>query len=332
MSERRGTERVTVPAGTVPGLTAIREAADRIRPYIHRTPVLTCSTVNGMLGAELFFKCENFQKIGAFKIRGATNAVLALDPAAASRGVATVSSGNHAAALALTARTTGIPAYVVMPENSARVKIDAVSGYGAKIVFCAPTMEARERTLAEVVERTGAVLIHPYNDYRIIAGQATATLELIEEVSHLDVVMTPIGGGGLTSGAALAVHYLAPSAKMIAAEPEGANDAYRSFQSGQLVPSEHPDTIADGLRSSLGDKTFPIISRLVDDIVCVTEDGIRSAMRMIWERMKIIVEPSAAVPLGALLEQRLSVTGKRVGIILSGGNVDLERLPWTPAG
>jgi threonine dehydratase len=313
---------------SIPDLTEIRETARRIEPYIHRTPVLTCRTISEMVRADLFFKCENLQKVGAFKIRGATNAVLMLDDEVAPRGVATVSSGNHGAALALAAHRRGIQAYVVMPENSAQVKKDAVAGYGAQIVFCAPTMEAREKTLAEVVERTGATLIHPYNDYRIIAGQATATLELIEDVPGLDIVMTPIGGGGLTSGAALVVHYMASATKMIAAEPQGANDAYRSFHDGRLIPSEHPLTIADGLRSSLGDKTFPLIQEFVDDIVTVKEEGIVRAMRTIWERMKIIVEPSAAVPLGALLENSLDVTGKRVGIILSGGNVDLDELPW----
>ena len=323
---------MNVPPLGVPDLAEIRKTADRIRPHVHRTPVMTCSAINGMVGADLFFKCENLQKVGAFKFRGATNAVLMLDDKAAPRGVATVSSGNHAAGLSLAARARGIPAYVVMPDNSARVKIDAVAGYGAHIIFCAPTMEAREQAVADLVERTGATLVHPYNDYRIIAGQATATLELIEDTPGLDVVMTPIGGGGLTSGASLVVHYCSPSTKMIAAEPEGANDAFRSFHSGRIVPSENPTTIADGLRSSLGEKTFPIIQEFVDDIVTVSEDGIVRAMRTIWERMKIIVEPSAAVPLGALLEGRVPVSGKRVGIILSGGNVDLEQLPWLAKG
>jgi len=312
----------------VPTLEEIREAANRIRPHVHRTPVLTCRALNAMVGAELFFKCENFQKVGAFKIRGAANAVFSLGQKKVSRGVATHSSGNHAAALAFAARSRGVKAYVVMPENAPQVKKDAVAGYGAQISFCRPTLQAREETLAKVIDQTGAVAIHPYNDFLIIAGQATAALELLEDVPNLDIVMTPIGGGGLTSGTALSVRYIWPKAKVIAAEPEGADDAYRSFRSGKLIPSEHPQTVADGLLTSLGDKTFPIVRDFVDDIVTVSEEGIIQAMRCIWERMKIIVEPSAAVPLGTLLTHRLDVRGKRVGIILSGGNVDLERLPW----
>ena len=313
---------------TVPSLEDIREAARRIGPYVHRTVVLTCSAIDTLVGAKLHFKCENFQKAGAFKIRGATNAVQQLDERAAARGVATHSSGNHGAALALAARTRGIKAHVVMPENSAQVKKDAVAGYGGQIIECAATLEAREMTLAQVVERTGATFIHPYNDYTIIAGQATATAELLEDVPGLDIVITPVGGGGLASGAALAVEYIAPGVEMVGAEPAGADDAYQSFQTGRLVPSVNPQTTADGLRTSLGEKTFAIIREYVDEIVTVSEDGICAAMRTIWERMKIIVEPSAAVPLGALMENRLDVSGKRVGIILSGGNVDLERLPW----
>ncbi len=313
---------------TCPTLGEIREAARRIEPHIHRTPVMTCRALDRMVSAELYFKCENLQKTGAFKIRGATNAVMLLDDAEASRGVATHSSGNHAAALAFAARGRGIPAYVVMPENAPEAKRAAVSGYGAEIISCPATLAARERMLAEVVERTGAHFVPPYNDYRVIAGQATATLELLETVPDLDVVMTPVGGGGLTSGAALAVHYLSPGTRMIAAEPAGADDAYRSFRSGRLLPVEHPDTIADGLRTSLGDKTFAIIRRHVDDIVTVDDATIVCAMRLIWERMKLIVEPSAAVPLASLLDTRIAVHGQRVGIILSGGNVDLDHLPW----
>jgi threonine dehydratase len=316
----------------VPTLDEIRQAADRIRPYIHRTDVLTCSAIDEMVGAELYFKCENFQKVGAFKIRGATNAVFSLDRKEVARGVATHSSGNHAAALALAARSRGVKAYVVMPDNAPQVKKDAVAGYGAEIFLCAPALRAREQKLAEVIDRTGAAAIHPYNDFLIIAGQATAALELLEDVSDLDVVMTPIGGGGLTSGTALSVRYICPGTKVIAAEPEGADDAYRSFRAGRLIPSENPKTVADGLLTSLGGKTFGIVREFVDDIVTVSEDGIIQAMRCIWERMKVIVEPSAAVPLGALLTRRLDVSGKRVGIILSGGNVDLDRLPWLIQG
>jgi threonine dehydratase len=281
-----------------------------------------------MVGGEIYFKCENFQKAGAFKSRGATNAVFSLDEKEVAHGVATHSSGNHAAALALAAKSRGVNAYVVMPENAPQVKKDAVAGYGAEIFFCTPTLRAREETLAKVVDETGAVAIHPYNDFLIIAGQATAALELLEDISDLDVIMTPIGGGGLTSGTALSVKFTSPHTKVIAAEPQGADDAYRSLRSGRLIPSEDPKTIADGLLTSLGDKTFPIVKDFVDDIVTVTEEGIIEAMRCIWERMKIVVEPSAAVPLGALLTHRLNVSGKRVGIILSGGNVDLDRLPW----
>jgi len=281
-----------------------------------------------MCDAELFFKCENFQKVGAFKIRGAANAVFILNPEDASRGVATHSSGNHAAALALAARWRGIRAFVVMPDNAPAVKRDAVAGYGAEIVSCAPTLKAREETLGEVVRRTGAVFIPPYNDYGVIAGQGTAALELCEEVSHLDVVIAPVGGGGLVSGTAIAVSELCPGTRVIAAEPEGANDAYRSFHEGTIVPMKNPVTIADGLRTSLGDRTFPIIRRLVHDIVTVSEQDISEGMRFIWERMKIVVEPSAAVPFGAVLGNREAIPGRRIGIILSGGNVDLARLPW----
>ena len=312
----------------IPDLATIRAAAARIAPFIHRTPVLTCNALDRISGAELFFKCENLQKVGAFKYRGATNAVQSLSETESQHGVATHSSGNHAAALALAARQRNIPAYVVMPDNSPQVKKSAVAGYGAEIIYCAPTLAAREETLAAVIARTGAHFVHPYNDYRVIAGQATATLELLEEINPLDMVITPVGGGGLTGGAALAVHYLSPGTRMVAAEPAGADDACRSFRSGELQPSRDPATIADGLLTSLGDRTWPIIREHVDDIVTVTDAGIIQAMRLVWERMKIIIEPSAAVPLAALLERRVDTEGRRIGIILSGGNVDLERLPW----
>ncbi len=313
---------------TIPDIETIRQAALRIKPFIHHTPVLTCQSLNQMVKAELFFKCENFQKVGAFKFRGATNAVLSLSDEEANRGVATHSSGNHAQALALAARIRGINAYIVMPKNSSTVKIKAVEGYGGNIIFCESTLQAREDTLTQIVKETGATFIHPYNDYRIIAGQGTCVLELLEEVQNLDVVTAPVGGGGLLSGTALTVNYLSPQTKVIAAEPEGADDAYRSFNEGRLIPQTNPQTIADGLRTSLGDKTFPIIKKQVDRIVTVSEDAIVSSMRIIWERMKIIVEPSAAVPFGALLENKIDVKDKRVGIILSGGNVDLDHLPF----
>jgi threonine dehydratase len=246
----------------------------------------------------------------------------------ATRGVATHSSGNHAQALSLAAKERGIPAYIVMPSNSPKVKIEAVEEYGAKITFCEPTLKAREKTLEKVVKRTGAHFVHPYDDPRIIAGQGTAALELIDDIDKLDIVMTPVGGGGLLSGTALAVKYVSNDTNVIAAEPEKANDAYLSFKTGKLVPSRDPHTIADGLKTSLGELNFGIIMRFVDDIVTVSEDAIIYAMRTIWERMKIIVEPSAAVPLASILEKKLDVEDKRVGIILSGGNVDLENLPW----
>jgi threonine dehydratase len=313
-----------------PSLEDIRQAHERIRPFVHRTPVLTSSTINRFAGGEIFFKCENFQKAGAFKIRGACNAVFSLSDDEAKRGVATHSSGNHAAALALAARWRGIPAHVVMPETAPHVKKLAVAGYGAEIVFCKPTLEARERALAEVVARTGAAFVHPYNDLRVITGQATAAIELCEEVQNLDLVIAPVGGGGLVSGTAVAASLVSPKTAVMAAEPERADDAYQSLRSGRIVPSVHPNTIADGLLTSLGDLTFPIIQRHVKDIVLVSEEAIVEAMRCLWERMKILVEPSAAVPLGAILSRRLDVAGRRAGVILSGGNVDLDRLPWVP--
>ncbi|HEY3340426.1 MAG TPA: pyridoxal-phosphate dependent enzyme [Anaerolineae bacterium] len=313
---------------TEPTLSDIRAAAQLINPYIHHTPVLTSSTLNRLCGAELFIKCENFQKGGAFKIRGATNAVFSLTDEEAAHGVATHSSGNHAAALALAARWRGIKAYVVMPENAPAVKRAAVEGYGAEIFTCAPNLQAREDRLADVVAHTGAAFIPPYNDYRVIAGQGTCALELCEDVPGLDVVMAPVGGGGLLSGTALAVKELEPAAQVIAAEPQRADDAWRSMQAGHIIPVDHPETVADGLRTSLGDKTFPIIQRAVAQIVTVSEESIICAMKLVWERMKIVVEPSGVVPLAALLSHALDLPGRRVGIIFSGGNVDLDHLPW----
>jgi len=311
-----------------PTLAIIREAHKRITPYIHRTPVMTSQSINRIFKAELFFKCENLQKVGAFKMRGASNAVFSLPEEEACCGVATHSSGNHAAALALAARYRGIKAYIVMPETAPQIKKKAVAGYGAEIIFCQPTLQSREATLEQVVERTGAVFIHPYNDYRIIAGQATAALELLEEIMDLDIVMTPVGGGGLLSGTALSVSFLSPKARVIAGEPKGADDAFRSLQAGTIQPSVNPKTMADGLLTSLGDKTFPIIQRLVREIVTVSEANIITAMRHIWERMKLIVEPSSAVPLGALLEKPELFEDRRISIIISGGNVNLDHLPW----
>ncbi len=308
--------------------TDIQLAAKRIAPLIHRTSVLTSESINQLAGCQLFFKCENFQKAGAFKMRGAANAVLSLTAAQRERGVATHSSGNHGQALARAAQVVGCAAHIVMPTTAPTVKQRAVAGYGAQITLCQPTLAARESTLQEVVERTEATVVHPYNDERVIAGQGTAALELMEEVDDLDAVLAPVGGGGLLSGTALAVHGLASDTKVIAGEPAGADDAYRSLQAGRIVPSESPQTIADGLLTSLGDQTFPIIQQHVDRIVRVSEPEIVAAMRLIWERMKIIIEPSCAVPLAALLQEKEKFATQRVGIILTGGNVDLGKLPF----
>jgi threonine dehydratase len=306
----------------------IQAAAERIADKIHRTPVLTCATLDAQAGARLFFKCENFQKVGAFKMRGATNAVFSLSDAEARPGVATHSSGNHAQALALAARLRGVPAYVVMPRNAPAVKRAAVAGYGAEIIACEPTLAAREATLAEVVARTGAAFVHPYDNDRIIAGQGTAALELLTDQPNLDLVMAPVGGGGLLSGTALATAALAPQADVVAAEPAGADDAYRSLAAGQIIPSVAPQTVADGLLTSLGQRNFPIIQEHVREIWTVEDPQIIAAMRLVWERMKIIIEPSAAVCLAAVLARPKQVAGRRVGIVVSGGNVDLGKLPW----
>lgn len=313
---------------TLPTIVDIREAAARIKPWLHRTPVLTNSSLTELAGAQLWFKCENLQKTGAFKARGATNAVFQLDEAQAKRGVATHSSGNHGAALSLAARWRGIPIHVVMPENSSAVKLRAVAAYGGKIVTCAPTVASREETLARVLQETGAVYIPPYNHPHIIAGQGTAALELLEEVSELDVVMAPVGGGGLLSGTAVTVSALRPEMKTWGAEPLMASDACQSLQSGQIMPVQSTTTIADGLRTSLGELTFAVIQKHVAKILTVSEDDIVRAMRLFWERMKLVVEPSGAVPLAAVLAHKEELAGKRVGLIVSGGNVDLDRLPW----
>ena len=309
-------------------LDDIRTAAQRIQPYIHRTPVLTSESLDTKVGARVFLKCENMQKVGAFKFRGACNAVFSLTEEEAERGVCTHSSGNHAQALALAARMRGIPAYIVMPDNAPSVKKNAVAGYGGQITFCAPTLEAREASLTRVYERTGANVVHPYNDARVIAGQGTAALELLEDVPGLDVIIAPVGGGGLLSGTSIAATETKKGIRVIAGEPELADDAYRSIKSGRIMPAERPRTIADGLLTSLGSLTFPIVQERVEQIVTVSERGIVDAMKFIWERVKIIIEPSAAVPVGVLWEKKIDLTGLRVGVILSGGNVDLEKLPW----
>ena len=309
-------------------LADVEAAADRIAPHAHRTPVLTCRTLDRLLDAELYFKCENFQKVGAFKFRGACNAVASLSAEELDRGVATHSSGNHGAALALAATLNGSRARIVMPSNAPAVKKAAVEGYGAEITFCDPTLEARENTLARILEEGKGVEVHPYNDPRIIAGQGTAALELLQEVSDLDCVMAPVGGGGLLSGTAIAVTESRSGSRVIGAEPAAAADAYRSLEEGSIQPSVEPKTVADGLLTSLGTLTFPILQQRCEAIVTVSEGSIVDAMRLVWERMKIIIEPSAAVPIAALLEKRKAVAGRRIGIILSGGNVDLQRLPW----
>jgi len=311
-----------------PTLNDIRQAAERIRPYAHRTPVLTNESLNQQVGAHAFLKCENLQKVGAFKFRGACNAVYSLSDEEAVRGVCTHSSGNHAAALALAARMRGIPAYIVMPNNAPSVKKDAVAGYGGLITFCEPTREARESTLDRIRLDTGATVVHPYNDERVITGQGTAALELLEDVPDLDVIITPVGGGGLLSGTSIAATEIKKGIRVIAGEPEMADDAYRSMKAGEIIPSKNPKTIADGLLTSLGTLTFPIIQQRVEQIVTVSEVGIIESMKYVWERAKIIIEPSSAVAIGVLWEKKIDLSGLKVGVIISGGNVDLAKLPW----
>lgn len=312
----------------IPDASEIINAYDLIKPYINHTPVLTCSTFNKMFDCELFFKCENFQKVGAFKFRGAANAVFSMSDDEIKNGVATHSSGNFAQAISLAAKMRGVKAYIVMPSNSPKVKSNAVRDYGGEIIFCTPTLQARETTLAEIVKKTNAVFVHPYNDYKIIAGQATSCYELINETNELDIVSAPVGGGGLLSGTLLSSHYFSPKTKVIACEPELANDAWQSLKAGKIIPSVNPNTIADGLKTSLGDKTFPIIKEYVKEIVTVSEKAIVEAMKLVWERMKIVIEPSAAVAMAALIENKYNYKGKKIGIIFSGGNIDLEKLPW----
>lgn len=312
----------------IPGIEEINNAVSRIEPFLHKTPVLSSTAINKIAGCKIFFKCENFQKTGVFKARGATNAVFSLDEKELAKGVATHSSGNHAAALSLAASLRNTIAYIVMPSNANKVKITAVKNYGGIITFCEPTLKAREETLSRVVRETGAIEIHPYNDVRVIAGQATATKELLNQVDGLQIVMAPVGGGGLLSGTALAAHYFGTNIMVIAGEPAGADDAFRSFYSKTLVPSISPETIADGLLTSLGPITFAIILKHVNSIMTADDHEIISSMRLIWERMKIIIEPSSAVPLAVVLKNRELFADKNVGIIVSGGNVDLDNLPF----
>jgi len=312
----------------MPTLNDILQAAERIKPYAHRTPVLTNESLNQRVGVQVYLKCENFQKVGAFKFRGACNAVFSLSDEEAARGVATHSSGNHAQALALAARMRGVPAYIVMPDNAPQVKKDAVAGYGGQISLCAPTLEAREATLHRVVESTGAAFVHPYDNERVVAGQGTAAFELLADVPDLDVVIAPVGGGGLLSGTAIAATETKKGIRVLAGEPEMADDAFRSIKEGKILPSENPKTIADGLLTSLGKLTFPIIQARVEQIVTVSEQGIIDSMKFIWERAKIVIEPSAAAAIGVLWEKKIDLKGLKVGVILSGGNVDLGKLPW----
>lgn len=302
----------------------IEEAHSRIKPFIHRTPVLTSTSLDEVAGCMLFFKCENFQKVGAFKSRGAMNAVLSLSREQRARGVATHSSGNHAQALSRASKIMGTKAYIVMPRTSPQVKKDGVRAYGGQIFECEPTLRAREETLMQVVDEKGAYVIHPFNNFDVIAGQGTAAKEFFEEIDYLDFIITPVGGGGLISGTGLAAKYFSPRTIVIGAEPEGADDAYRSMESGFIEPSQS-DSVADGLLTTLGDKTFPIMQETVKKIITVSDVEIIKAMRMIWERLKIIAEPSASVTLAAVLKERDLFKGKNVGLILSGGNVDLVR-------
>ena len=312
----------------LPDLRAIREALARIAPHVHRTPVLACAAIDREAGAQLLFKCENFQRVGAFKARGACNAVFSLGEDEARRGVVTHSSGNHGAALAYAASRRGIPAFVVMPENAPKVKQDNVARFGAAVRFCAPNVAAREAACAEVQGATGATLVHPFDNAHVIAGQGTATLELLEQSDGIDIVVAPCGGGGLLSGTAIAATSAEANVRVFGAEPANAGDAAASFRSGKIEPLPPTVTIADGLRTSLSPRTFAAIRAHVAAFGICSEDAIVRAMRMMFERMKIVVEPSAAVPLACLLERTLDVAGARVGVIVSGGNVDLGRLPW----
>lgn len=312
----------------LPTVADILEAHDRIRSCVHRTPVLTSKQIDNIFGCSLYFKCENFQKVGAFKFRGASNAVMSLSPIQKSRGVVTHSSGNHAAALALAAAMNGTRSFIIMPETAPEVKKNAVKGYGAEITFCKPTLQAREETCRMIMEREGATLVHPYDDFNVICGQGTASMELIQEIPNLEVIVAPVGGGGLISGTATFIKGINKNIKVIGAEPLNADDAYKSFKSGILMPSVNPLTIADGLLTSLSELTFTIIRKNVDDILTVREDSIIECMRLVWERMKIIIEPSSATVVAAVMENPEYFRNKKTGLIISGGNVDLKKLPF----
>ncbi|MFK7925345.1 MAG: threonine/serine dehydratase [Bacteroidia bacterium] len=308
--------------------TDLSHTAHRIRPHIHRTPVMTSRLLNEISGADLYFKCENFQRMGAFKMRGATNAILQLTTAQQARGVVTHSSGNFAQALSLAAQSLGVKAYIVMPDNAPKVKQAAVKGYGGEILLCPPTLADRETSAQKIQSETGATFIHPSNDDQVILGQGTAALELLEEEPDLAVLMAPVGGGGLIAGTALAAHHFGQNCITVGGEPFAVDDAWRSLQSGKIETNETANTIADGLKTQLGDRNFPIIQKLVDRIIRVEEEEIVNALRLVWERMKIIIEPSCAVPFAALLREKEAFAGKKVGIVLSGGNVDLSKLPF----
>jgi threonine dehydratase len=315
-----------------PDLAAIRAAHERIRPYIHRTPVFTSESLDEISGALLYFKCENLQKTGSFKFRGATNAIFSLSDGEAARGVVTQSSGNHAAAIALAARRRGIPAWIVMPRTAPRAKRQAVESYGGRVTECEHNVASRDAACKALEEKTGAILIHPYNNERVIAGQGTAALELLEEIPDLDCIIAPVSGGGLLSGTAIASKGLRPQIRVIGAEPQNADDAYRSLASGHIEPAATTETIADGLRATLCPLTFRILRQHVDQIALVTEDEILGAMKLLWERLKLIVEPSGAVSAAIVLYKKIGVEGKRVGIILSGGNLDLDHIPFLRTG
>ena len=318
---------LTDPAD-LPVYADVLAAHDRIRPYIHRTPILTCETFNRMTGAQLFFKCENFQKAGAFKARGASNAVFGLSDEQAARGVATHSSGNHGLSLAYAAGRRGIPCQVVMPRTAPEPKKAAVRGYGGTVVECEPSTTSREAVFAQVVAATGAEFVHPYNDPRVIAGQATCSREMFEDLGDLDAIIAPIGGGGMVSGTCLTMSAIAPRTKVYAAEPTAADDAYQSFKTGEIVAYDAPVTIADGLKVPLKERTWHFVRSHVEDVLLADEEEIIAAMRLTWERMKILIEPSCAVPLAAILRNKQLFAGKRVGVVITGGNVDLDKLPW----
>lgn len=311
-------------------LADVHAAAERIRPFIHRTPVQTCAAVSRLAGRKLFFKCELFQKVGAFKFRGACNAVMTLSDEDAALGVVTQSSGNHGQALALAAKLRGIPAHIVMPANTSGAKVNAVREYGARVVLCEPTLKSREETVAKVARETGGVYVPPYNHRDVIAGQGTVALEFLEEVPELDAIIAPVGGGGLISGLCVAARAVKPGIRIFAGEPSGADDAFQSKQSGRWIPQTSPETIADGLRTSLGDLTWPFVRDEVERVIAVSEDAIGVAMRVMWERAKLMIEPSSAVAVAAVLTEEFKSLGEldRVGIVLTGGNADLDHLPW----